>query len=432
MQFDSIRLPLTGLMGVLVVCSGLLLSRGIGAEELDRIAAVVDEKVITLQQLNRQLERTITQIRQGGRSIAASPQLQAQVLERMILQRIKLQRAEDLGIRLGPEEIDRAIRRIAADNGLSLAQLQRMVEQQGDHFATFRQDIATEIILNQLKQRQVDNRITVTAREIDHYLQNSPTAQRQRDYRLRHILLALPDDPTPDEVAQLEQEAAQLRARVLQGESFAQLAIERSDAQQAFEGGDLGWRSADFLPQLFREVVPSMAVGDISPLLRNSSGFHLLKLEQFRTTGGETVRQVRAQHILLLEESGPAEELQQRLHLLRERLLQGESFAELAQLHSQDPVSAVNGGELDWAAPDSYVPRFRRQLEQLAIGELSEPFQSQFGWHIVKLLGWREHDNSQEVERTRAQQALKAQKVAEEEESWNRRLRSEAYVDIRL
>ncbi len=405
------------------------------AEELDRIAAVVNDQVITLQQLRARTAKTVAQIQASGQTIRESSQLQRQVLERMVLERIKSERAHQIGLRVEPEQINLVIDKIAAENHLTLPQLQQALKQQGVDFTQFRADMEREILLNQLRVREVDNAITITPREIDQYLQNNPTAQRQREYHLRHILLALPEDPTPEQISEQQQQAEQLRQQLQQGADFARLAIEHSDTEQAFNGGDLGWRGTDFLPTLFRETVLTLTPGQISPILRNSSGFHLLKLEELRVQGGGTVRQVHARHILLKTPSGgesPENDLKQRLVQIRERILQGESFADLARAHSEDPVSASQGGDLDWNTPESYVGTFRQQLLEARPRSISHPFKSEYGWHIVELLGWRDHDNSREVERTRAQQALKAQKQASEEESWLRRLRSEAFVEIRI
>ena len=401
-------------------------------EELDRIVAVVDEDVITLSQLNSRTEQIIQQLRASGTPIPQRSQLQKQLLERMISETIQLELARKSGIRLSEEDINQIISKLAQDNSLTLQQFRQALAREGTDYGSFREQIRQEVLINRIKVKQVDKRVKISAQEVENHLKSSATIDKNSEYHLLHILVALPEAATPEMVKIKREKGESLRQKLNSGADFREIAVSFSDGQQALKGGDLGWRKADYLPTLFSDEVMTMAAGDISPLLRSSSGFHILKLADIRIDK-QLVHQVNARHILISNKSGKSDkELKAQITTLLERIKQGDNFSSLARANSDDSGSAATGGELGWADPSSYVASFRDMLASLEINEISEPFKSEFGWHIVQLLGRRDHDNSQEIRFNKAHKALTQRKIDEEYQIWTRRLRDEAFVEIRL
>lgn len=403
-------------------------------EQLNGIAAVVNDDVITWNELDRRVENISSQLQQKGNRLPPRDLLERQILERLIVEKLQLARAQQLGISVNDEELNRIIANIAKENGMGLEQFRRALQADGIGFAFFREQIRNEVLISRLKNNQVTNRVNVSPQEVDAFLE----AQRERkqesaEYHLRHILVSLPGNATPTQVQEARKKAEGLLARLRQGADFRELAISYSDGQQALEGGDLGWRRAGQLPTLFAEVVMAMQEGEVSDLIRSSSGFHILLLQEKRGEQKSMVRQVNARHILIRTgELVSATEARERLKRLRERILAGEAFDKLARANSEDPGSAAKGGELGWNDPSIYVPAFQQALKNTPVGKISEPFESKFGWHILQPLGWREHDNTDEMLRNRAFKTLRERKIEEETLNWLRRLRDEAYVDIRL
>lgn len=404
-------------------------------QELNGIAAVVNDDVITWNELNARVESTLAQLQQrGGMRLPPRNIIERQVLERLIMEKLQLNRARELGIQVNDEQLNKIIANIAAENGMQMEQFRAALAADGMSFSFFREQIRNEVLISRLLNNQVHSRVNVSPNEVDAFLE---TRQQQgnedTEYHLRHILIALPGNASPAQVQEGREKAEDILARLQQGEDFSQLAIAHSDSQQALEGGDLGWRRLGQLPTLFAEPVLQMQPGEISPLIRNSSGFHILKLEQTRGEQKQMVRQVHARHILITTGKLVSDsEARERLERLRERILGGASFAELAQANSEDPGSAAKGGDLGWADPSIYVPAFRQALNEIPVGEISQPFKSKFGWHILQPLAWRDHDNTDEVRRNKAFQSLRERKIEEETRKWLRRLRDEAYVDYRI
>ncbi len=403
-------------------------------QELNGIAAVVNDDVITWNELDRRVETITTQLQANGTQLPPKEAIQRQILERLIMEKLQLSRAKQLGIQINDEQLNKIIANIAAENNMQMEQFRAALEADGVSFAFFREQIRNEVLVSRLKKNQIDNRVNVSPQEVENFL-NARQQQKDKDseYHLRHILVSLPGNATPEQVTQARSKAEGLLKKLQQGEDFRQVAIAYSDGQQALEGGDLGWRRIGQLPSLFAEVVEKMSEGDISPLIRSSSGFHILLLEKKRGEEKTVVRQVNARHILIrtgeLVSDGEA---RTRLQRLRERILAGERFTDLARSNSEDPGSAAKGGELGWADPSTYVPAFQDALKETPVGKVSEPFKSQFGWHIVQPLGWRDHDNTDEVLRNQAYKSLRQRKIEEKTQEWLRRLRDEAYVEYRL
>jgi len=420
----------------LLICAALLAPAAQAEEivELNRIVAVVNDDVITRTELERRLQSVQQRLAQSDTPLPPQDVLREQVLERLIIERIQLETAARTGVRVDDETVNQVVANIAADNNLTLDQFRQVLERDGVSFARFREEIRNDITINRLRQSQVDNRVTVTPQEVDHFLET----QRQRgdadtEYRLAHILIAVPEGSGPETIRVKQERAEEVLALLDDGADFRQTAAAWSDGQQALSGGDLGWRKAGEIPTRFIDIVGALEPGEHSRLIRSTSGFHILKLQEKRGETRRMVRQTHARHILIKTDEITSDfEARNRLERLRERIRSGDSFAELARSHSDDPGSAAQGGDLGWANPGTYAPAFEEAMEALEPGEISAPFRSRFGWHIVQVLERRDHDNTEEFLRTRAQRALHQRKADEEAEAWVRRLRDEAYVEYRL
>lgn len=401
---------------------------------LDRIVAVVDNGVITQHELNRSVERTLRQLALQRTPAPPRHLLERQMLERMITERILLKLAEDTNIRIDGPQLDRALARIAQQNNLSLDQFRRALEQEGVDFNAFREQVRNEMIISRLREREVDNKVVVTEAEIDNYLANtSDQSGRQTEYLLAHILVVTPEGASPEQLKQLRARAEKALAELRAGADFNQVSAAYSDGQNALQGGVLGWRPEGQLPTLFVSAVRDLPLGGLTPVLRSSNGFHILKLLDKRGKDVPTViRQTRARHILIrTNEIVSNTDAFNRLRLLRERIVNGADFAELARLHSDD-LSASKGGDLGWLSPGDTVPEFERAMEALKPGEVSQPIQSTFGWHLIQVLERRDQDITQERRRLEARLAIRARKADEAFEDWVRQMRDRAYVEYRL
>ncbi len=402
--------------------------------QLDKIVAVVNDGVVLQSEVDNQVGLIMARLREQGGQMPPERVLRQQVLERLVLQEIQLQRAKRLGVTVSDEMLNAGLRDVARRNNVPFDQMPALLATQGMDYATYRDDMRREMTLTLLRQRDVLPRIYVSPRELDQALEReSSQSGRNVEYDVSHILLALPESATVDEIAAVERRAEDVHRRAAAGEDFGQLALSFSQAQSALERGKLGWRRAEQLPQFIAEEVERLEPGQVSRPMRTPTGFHIVRLDGER--GGDApmmVEQVRARHILLRPtEVQDDATTRQRLSDLRERILAGEDFGALASVTSEDPGSATQGGDLGWTGPGTFVPQFEQVLNGLEEGELSEPFRTQFGWHIVQLMGKRVHDQSDEVLRQRVFSALREGKVDEETELWLRRLRDDAFVEYR-
>jgi len=421
----------------------LLMSSGVHAQtqelstrgqQIDKIAAVVNEGVVLKSQVDQQYEAVVARLKGQEGQMPPAQVIRQQVLERLVLQEIQAQRAERLGIAVSDEMLNSALRDVAQRNGIPFDQMPMAMARQGVDYAAYREDMRREIALSLLRQRDVLTRIYVSPRELEQALDRQASqADDNAEYDVSHILLSLPESATAEQMNQVERRAQEIQQRAVAGEDFGQLAITYSQAQSALERGKLGWRRAAQLPQFISEEVVKLEPGQVSPPLRTPTGFHIVKLDAVRGGDGPmVVEQVHARHILLRPtEVQDDATTRQRLEDLRERILAGEDFAALASITSEDPSSAAQGGDLGWTGPGSFVPDFDEVLGKLQENEISQPFRTQYGWHIVQMLGKRFHDQSDEVRRQRVLTALRESKVDEETELWLRRLRDEAYVEYR-
>jgi len=402
---------------------------------LDRVIAIVNEGIVMQSQLDTQSTLIEDRLREQGSQLPPADVIRQQVLERLILQEIQVQRAGRLGVQVPDEMLNEALRDVANRNNIPFEQMPVALEAQGVDYASYREEMRREIMLSMLRQRDVYPRIYVSPRELDQALErDAGQAGINTEFDVSHILLSLPESATAEEMAKVEDLAREIVRRAEQGEDFGQLALAYSKAQSALERGKLGWRRMSQLPQFIAELVANLQSGQVSDPVRTPTGFHLVRLDG--TRGGDSgpvlVEQIHARHILMRpNEVQDDATTRQRLGALRERILAGEDFGALASVTSEDPGSATRGGDLGWAVPGTYDPQFEEMLASLAENEISEPFRTQFGWHIVQLLGKRTHDQSDELRRQRVLTALRESKVDEETELWLRRLRDEAYVEIR-
>lgn len=402
---------------------------------LDRVVAVVNEGIVLQSQLDTQTLLITDRLRGQGTQLPSPDVIRQQVLERLVLQEIQVQRASRLGVQVPDEMLNEALRDVAKRNNIPFEQMPLALEAQGIDYAAYRDEMRREIMLSLLRQRDVFPRIYVSPRELDQALEREAgQSDANTEYDVSHVLLSLPESATSDQMAKVEELARDIHRRAAGGEDFGQLALAYSQAQSALERGKLGWRQMSQLPQFIGELVTGMSPGDVSEPVRTPTGFHLIRLDE--TRGGESgpvmIEQIHARHILMRpNEVQDDATTRQRLTALRDRILAGEDFAALASVTSEDPGSASRGGDLGWNSPGTFDPEFENALATLGQDEISEPFRSQFGWHIVQLLGRRTHDQSDELRRQRVLTALRESKVDEETELWLRRLRDEAYVEIR-
>jgi peptidyl-prolyl cis-trans isomerase SurA len=400
-------------------------------EVLDFIVAVVDDDIITAAELREAARGAVRQLQAQGTSLPPQDVLLNRVLERLVLQRLEIAAADRAGIQVDDQTINAALADIARRNNVTLGALRQTLEGEGYNYERFREDIRRDITSARLRQRMVDSQITVTEQEVDSFL--AQQGERDlREYRLQQILIGLPEGASPEVIDTARGRAEMVLQRIRQGADFQEMAVSFSDGQQALEGGDLGWRQANEIPGVFTSAVQAMQAGDVSEPIRTASGFHILKVAEIRGRDRKLVEQLHARHILIgTNELVTAEQAQLQLQRLRERILGGTDFAELAQANSDDTGSARQGGDLGWKNTTDFVPEFADQVLALDIGEVSEPFQSRFGWHIVELLERRSQDNTEEFLRNQAREAILRRKADEEWELYTRRLRDEAYVEER-
>jgi peptidyl-prolyl cis-trans isomerase SurA len=405
---------------------------------VDRIVAVVNKEVITATELADQVAAAERQLRRQGTPLPDHAALEHQVLERLILVKAQLQLARDTGIKVDDAQLDKALERIAESNHMTVGEFRQALARDGVDFDKFRREVRDQIILTRLREREVDDKIQVSDSEIDLYLeqQKENAGATKEEYNVAHILIRLPDQASPEQIAAAQARADKARSEALAGADFAKLAATYSDGPDALNGGALGWRGADRLPELFATALKTMKPGDVSAVLRSPAGFHLLKLLGTREGGGADgppVEQTHVRQILIkTNEAVSEDDARRRLEDLRGRIVQGgASFAEMARLYSQDG-SAARGGDLGWVYPGDTVPDFERAMNALKPGEVSEPVRTPFGWHLIEVLDRRTAAVSADRRRLMARQALRERKSDEAYQEWLRQLRDETYVELHL
>jgi peptidyl-prolyl cis-trans isomerase SurA len=403
------------------------------AVELDRIVAVVNDDVVMSSELNERVRTVKSQLQEQGTPLPPMTVLEKQVLDRLILQKLQIQTALSTGIRVDDETLNRTISNIAAENQLTLAQFREILESDNYSYNKFREDMRNEILISRLQQRQVDNRVMVSEKEIENFLANQEhMGETDLEYQLSHILITIPDGATETQLQESRDKAERVLAELRAGKDFAEVAAAYSDGDQAKSGGDLGWRKAGQIPSLFTDFVADMKKGEISDLISSPSGYHIIKLMDLRTGEKYIVTQTHSRHILLkTDELVNDDDAVQRLQQLKLRIEGGDDFAEVAKGNSQD-MSASDGGDMGWTSPGELVPEYEEVIKTLQPGEVSNPFKTQYGWHIVEVLGRREHDSSDDIRRSRARDEIRKRKLAEARDSWLRQMREDAYVEYRI
>ncbi|WP_328984451.1 peptidylprolyl isomerase [Thiorhodovibrio winogradskyi] len=403
-------------------------------QPLDGIVAVVNDDVIVQSELENEIQLLLPQLQQSGGAIPPRAKLEQQVLERLILKRLQIQRAKQLGIEIDDATLTQAMENIAARNGMALDELQLTLESGGVNFKDFREDTRMQILTSRLQAQEVARDIRVSEPEIDRFLETeSDSLLERREVRLRHILVALPDEATPTDISAAEQKAQSLLKRLRAGEDFGRIAAANSDGRNAAEGGDLGWFAMADVPNLAAGPARQLDKGEVSAPIRSPSGFHLIKVSDIKGDDPKPISQTHARHILIrTNELVSDADAKRRLSQLRTRIIGGDSFETLARANSDDTGSALKGGDLGWISPGDTVPEFEKTMNSLAANDISQPFQSSFGWHIVQVLERRNQDTREDLMRMKAVEAIRARKAEDATETWLQRLRDEAFVEIRL
>ncbi|KAF3977238.1 MAG: molecular chaperone SurA [Methylococcales symbiont of Iophon sp. n. MRB-2018] len=421
---------LTVFLGLILLT--LMSTLTVHAELLDRIVAVVENDVVLDRELTEEVYSVVSNLQANNVTIPPTIILRKQVLERLILDKLQRQFAAKSGIKVSDSMLNNAITGIAKKNNLTINKFREELKNEGISFKDFEENIRNEIIINQLRTREISSRIRVTEREVGHYVETQGDIGKTNvQYHIGHILIAIPDAPSPSIIQEAKNKAKAVLADLQKGTDFEQIAASVSSAANALKGGSLGWRTIDEIPVLFVDSVFKLKEGEVAKLIRSPSGFHIIKLFGLKGVDKHMVTKTKGRHILIkTNELINDEKARKRLLNLKTRILDGDDFSTLARSNSDDKSSAINGGDLGWVGPGYLVPPFELAMNKLAINEISDPVQTQFGWHIIQVLEREEKDNSDEFKKTQAKKVIRKRKIEEETELWLRRLRDEAFVKI--
>lgn len=402
------------------------------AEVLDKIVAVVDDDVILEHELQYELMAIVQKIQASNSAMPPEYVLKKQVLEKMIIERLQRNLAEKAGISLSEEMLTNSATEIAQRNNMTLEEFKDELQKQGMSYKSFLDNMRNEIVINQLRGREIADRIKVTDREIEHFIETEDKGgEGIGQYHLGHILIAVKEGATADVIKKALAKAAATIADLRSGADFTKTAMSVSNDDNALKGGDLGWRGKNDIPTLFVDVVSKMQPGDVSDPIRSPSGFHIIKMLEIKGVGTQMITKSKVRHILIkTNELVDDAEAQKRLLALKQRIADGDDFAAIARAHSDDKGSALKGGLLDWVGPDDLVKPFREAMDKLAINEISEPVQTQFGWHLIQVLERENKDNTSDFKKNQIRDIIRKRKIEEETELWLRRLRDESYVEI--
>ncbi len=400
---------------------------------LDKIAAIADDDIIMLSELNERVGAIKRRFMRQGTPLPADDVVEKRVLDQLILESIQLQLANRAGIRVPDEQLTETLENIARSNQMTLAQFEAQLALEGDSYATAREQIRREMIITRLQKREVDRRVRVTEQEVKNFLASKEGRTRTgAEYYIGHILIALSESASDDEIAQAEKRAEAVIQELKAGEDFSKVAIAKSDGRQALDGGILGWRKEAELPTIAQDIIPALAVNEPSRPIRTGSGFHILSVLDKRGGQQQLIDQTQVRHILIAPSAiRTEEEAKAIIDKLYERITSGDDFAELAKANSDDPVSAIDGGSLDWVSPGQMVPAFEQTMDQTKTGQLSEPFRSTFGWHILQVMDRRKQDMGELIQTNQAQQILHRRKYEEELALWLLEIKDEAFIEIK-
>lgn len=404
----------------------------VGAEVLDKIVAIVEDNVILEHELENEVAAITQKIQAGNTAMPPEYVLRKQVLEKMIIQKLQQNLAEKAGITLSEDMLTNSATEIAQRNNMTLEQFKEELQRQGMSYKAFLDNMKNEIVINQLRGREIADRIKVTDREIEHFIETEDKAgEGMGEYHLGHILIAVKEGASADVIKKAHNKANSLVSDLRNGADFTKTAMSESDDDNALKGGDLGWRGKNDIPTLFVDVVSKMSAGDVSDPIRSPSGFHIIKMLEVKGVGTQMITKSKVRHILIkTNELVDDAEAQKRLFALKQRIIDGDDFAALARAHSDDKGSALKGGLLDWVGPDDLVKPFQAAMDKLAINEISDPVQTQFGWHLIQVLERENKDNTTDFKKNQIRDIIRKRKIEEETELWLRRLRDESYVEI--
>ena len=402
--------------------------------KLDRIVAIVDQTVVTEQELESRITTVTAQLKKQGTELPAESILRKQILERLITDTLQIQYAAQTGLKVDDNQLDKTIERIAEQNQMTLTEFSEALAKDGVSMRKFRSDIRNEITIARLREREVDGRVNVTESEIDNFLTSqAANTENQDEFEISHILIRTPEEGATEDVQKAKAKVDVAVKELNTGKSFAEVSASFSDAPNALEGGKLGWKSGTQMPALFLDALKTMQVGELSQPLRSPNGFHVLKLTNKR--GGNSplvIQQTHSRHILIkLSEIMSEKEGKQKMDNIKERLDNGEKFEVLARQYSEDST-ASNGGDLGWINPGDTVPQFEKAMNELKDNQISPPVRTQFGWHVIQVIERRSQDMSKEAARLKARQEIRAKKADEAYQDWIRELRDRAYVELRL
>lgn len=402
------------------------------AEVLDSIVAVVEDDIILGRELDREVTTIEQRLQQSRGGLPPTSVLRKQVLEKMIIDKLQRQMAEKAGITVSEDMLNSSAADIARKNNMDLDQFRMELEAQGMNYQGFLDNLRNEIIINQLRGREIGGRIKVTDREVEHYMETQEkVGEESTRYHLGHILIAVREGASSAEIQKAMTKSDELVKKLRTGQDFSQTAISNSEDANALKGGDLGWRSINEVPTLFVNEVSQMRQGDIAGPIRSPSGFHIIKMLELKSADNHVVVKTRVRHILIkTNELVDDTEARKRLFALKARIADGDDFASLARAHSDDKGSALKGGSLDWVNPGDLVKPFEEAMNQLTINEVSDPIQTQFGWHIIQVLARENKDDSDDFKKNLVRDTIRKRKIEEETELWVRRLRDEAFVEI--
>lgn len=403
-------------------------------QPLDSVVAIVDNDVVMKSQLDQRVREVQQTIAKRGGAVPPTGVLDQQVLERLIVENLQLQIGDRSGIRITDEELNQAIGTIAQRNGMNLEQFRAALARDGLSYDDAREQVRREMIISRVRQRRVAERIQVSEQEVKNFLASDMgKMQLSEEFRLANILIPTPERADSAAIQAAAKQAEQVYLQLKQGADFAQLAIARSASESALEGGEMGWRKAAQLPPPFDRLLSSMSVGDVTEPVRTPGGFIILKLQEKR--GGQTMvrDEVHVRHILIKPSEIRSEAATKALaEKLYERIQNGEDFAQLAKSYSEDPGSALNGGDLNWIDPNALVPEFREEMANAQQGQVTKPFKTQYGWHVLEVIGRRATDSTEQAREQQAMNVLRNRKYDEELQTWLRQIRDEAYVEIKL
>jgi peptidyl-prolyl cis-trans isomerase SurA len=426
----------TIIIKLLILSSFIYTNMAVSAEvvKMDRIIAVVDQNVITEQELADRIRTVSAQLEKNGTELPPQNVLEKQILERLIVDSLQLQMAAQTGIKIDNTQLDKTIERIAAQNKLNLDEFKAALEKDGISISKFREDIRNEITIARLREREVDNRLTISEGEVDNYLTTQANSGGGQDeFEVSHIMIRTPEDTSPEDLQKAKTKTQAALKQLADGAAFSKVSAAFSDAPNALEGGTMGWRKGDQMPTLFLDAIKTLQVGEVSKPIRSPNGFHILKLTNKRGSSSSlVVGQTHARHILIkISEVMSDKEAKRKMDGIKERLDNGGKFEALARQYSEDG-SANSGGDLGWVNPGDTVPPFEKAMNELKVNEISAPVQSPFGWHVIQVLERRQQDMSKEAARLKARQEIRARKSEESYQDWIREMRDRAFVELRL